>query len=322
MVTGSIFTENSATAGDGGGLAVHANADSFTITDSLFEINLSINDGGGMSTYGLVALTNVSFDSNTAHGVGGALRLVGSCDKCKFTGNTAAQTGGAVYSGGSATITDSEFRDNILYASHDARGAGVYSTTDTTIENSRFGGFGLGEDPSTRIVHHDSPAAPLVIKATHFEDNEMAAVSADYPETIWLRNCVGLEPSDISDASILGLCGSDAIGDFCFVDQRVECVDLAAGTGFTVRAGVWNDDTTESQPFTLNLPHPTTRAVLLLSGRDPTRPRPRVRLQRPDCRSAEVVRDASRQTRRRKHYTGHCERRRIRRAVIVAPELG
>ena len=120
-VTGSTFTNNANTTGDGG--AIYCYQGTVTVNDSTFVGNSAspngfgnAGDGGAIAVHvGTLTVTNSTFENNTAANGGGAIAFekVGNSaaiSDSTFIGNSAV-FGGAIYSSdfvGGVTITYTE----------------------------------------------------------------------------------------------------------------------------------------------------------------------------------------------------------------------
>ena len=124
---------------DGGGIT---NYGTLTVTNSTFSSNSAINSGGGISNNaGTLTITNSTFSGNSAGTSGGgifnsngALTITNST----FSGNSTSNDGGGIYnSNGALTITNSTFTLNTT----SANGGGILNQGGTVgIANSTFAG--------------------------------------------------------------------------------------------------------------------------------------------------------------------------------------
>ena len=123
----NIFTENSASYGNGGGVSADARSGflNLTLTNNTFTENSASYSGGGV--YADVGSGTISLAHNT------------------FTGNTASNNGGGVYAKSHAgtvnlTLTDNTFTGNSAsYSGGGGVSAKAYlGTTDLTLTNNTF----------------------------------------------------------------------------------------------------------------------------------------------------------------------------------------
>ena len=144
-ITGSTFKDNSATEGDGG--AIYNSDDTLTVNNSTFIGNTAkIGDGGAIhNEYGTLNINGSNFTNNTApnddgyggaiYNYGGTLTVTGS----KFIGNIAGtdNSGGAIYNGYNLTVNNSTFTGNT--ATND--GGAIYTGDyNLSVNNSTFTG--------------------------------------------------------------------------------------------------------------------------------------------------------------------------------------
>lgn len=113
-VTNGLFQDNQCTVGgcDGGALLVFSKA---FIRDSQFISNTAQDQGGAVSAGGMLNLTNGLFQNNrSVFGAGGALYSIGSAimTDAQFISNTSRGNGGGLYAFSTLTITNGLFQDN------------------------------------------------------------------------------------------------------------------------------------------------------------------------------------------------------------------
>jgi hypothetical protein len=147
-ISGVTIRNGSAATVGGGGIYL-ASSNVLTLTDSTVSSNVACSDcdGGGLYTISLstVVISNCSFIDNTASGrnsLGGAifnwtnsLTVVAST----FTGNTAGELGGAIYSGGfgnSVTVIDSTLSDNHVAGATTTAGAPFIGRTSACLRSA------------------------------------------------------------------------------------------------------------------------------------------------------------------------------------------
>ncbi len=139
-VTGSIFSENSATYGYGGGI-YNEMYRTLTVTGSAFSGNSASYGGGIFSEYDATAtVADCSFSGNLAtEGDGGGIfdngALLTATDT-SFSGNSAYSMGGGVYSNyGTLTVAGCTFVANSA-----ASGGGIFNYDTATVTNSTVSG--------------------------------------------------------------------------------------------------------------------------------------------------------------------------------------
>jgi predicted outer membrane repeat protein len=114
-IINALFEGNMAE--DGGAISLGGDPDTLDISHSSFVDNTTAGNGGALYlTGGEVNLTNVTFSSNEATDNGGAIYLYGANFTALHTTFTlgAANSGNALYVGGSAGITDSLLGNNLI----------------------------------------------------------------------------------------------------------------------------------------------------------------------------------------------------------------
>jgi hypothetical protein len=141
-VTGALVSDNSALTMLGGGIG-NAGAGNVTIIDSVIEDNFSGGTGGGFgdaANMGNLTVLHSLFLDNRAAGDGGGIQEGGPSTTIAystFDGNTSAgaEGGGAVFvDGGTVTVTNSVFRDNV-----GVNGGGIEDQAmSLTVTNSTF----------------------------------------------------------------------------------------------------------------------------------------------------------------------------------------
>ena len=112
--TGSTYTGN--TGAQGGAIRIDSTITSVEMTNTSFESNTAINNGGAMNAQGAVTLNACTFNNNNASAYGGAILVNASLadNSSTFTKNS-AKYGGAVYVDNKATEatgSGSTFSDN------------------------------------------------------------------------------------------------------------------------------------------------------------------------------------------------------------------
>lgn len=121
--TVNVLSNTAVGSGRGGGVYVNVSA---TITGSVFQNNLAVSQGGGLSNFsgGTVLVTNTHFIRNTSNGDGGGAWLaagtaLGEFYNTHFISNTAGGSGGGLYHGGPGQVV------NTLFARNTASGNGA-----------------------------------------------------------------------------------------------------------------------------------------------------------------------------------------------------
>ena len=166
-ITGSTGAYN------GGALYAEGNV---TIMDSTFTDNISIADGGVLYAWGgvPVSISNSVFDGSTAGftGAGGAIwAATVSVTNSTFTGSL-AYYGGAIYAS-TATIASSSFTDNSASES----GGALWSDNSATITNSTFtSNTSVNDDGGA--IHADNDATVTRSIFTGNTANEGGAIDA------------------------------------------------------------------------------------------------------------------------------------------------
>ncbi len=172
-LNGSTFSNNSAQANGGG---FHSDAGAITITNSTFTGNSGDAGGGFIAMTGVVTVTNSTFTSNPGNygggfalgadssmvaatvndsaftnnsaGYGGA--ITGSnltVNNSTFTGNTARQHAGGIFSRGTLVVNSSTLSNNTAGIQGGGSGGGIYSDFGTvTVNNSTLSGNATATD--------------------------------------------------------------------------------------------------------------------------------------------------------------------------------
>ncbi|KZX17383.1 large cysteine-rich periplasmic protein OmcB precursor [Methanobrevibacter cuticularis] len=140
-ITSSSFTNNTANIGG----AVY-NYGTMNITSSSFTNNNATNGGAVSSEGGTVSITSSNFTNNTGTGSsGGAVYNTGAnmtINNSNFTNNTATSTGGAVFNGGTVSITSSSFTNNTANIGGAVYNGGTMSITSSSFTNNTAGARG------------------------------------------------------------------------------------------------------------------------------------------------------------------------------------
>ncbi len=135
-LTNSTISSNSATVDSSGGGV--RNTGVLNITNSTFSVNDSIAGGGALyNSANTATITNTFFSGNTAN-TGGAIGNANTgtlnITNTTFSSNGSILSGGAIMSGGPATIAKTTFVGN----NSGARGGGIHNMSTMTISNSTF----------------------------------------------------------------------------------------------------------------------------------------------------------------------------------------
>lgn len=133
-ITDSQIRQNTSVNGSGGGISNHGSA---TLTASSISQNTSDLLGGGLYNAGELAASYTSFFDNVSQNGGGLADVYGSASIHEgnlFWNNTARGNGGALYSYGLSTFTNTVIKNN---SASQASTAAYYSPS-TTIEEPSF----------------------------------------------------------------------------------------------------------------------------------------------------------------------------------------
>jgi predicted outer membrane repeat protein len=185
-ITGSVFTNNSASGGEGG--AIQSYSLNLTVQSSQFGGNGASNGGAIFKRAGVLTITESSFDQNTSANNGGAIHASNDVSRAVLESNylrrnRANQSGGAVFALSEVFVFQTSFTDN------SARDGGALSVTGaldirkSTLANNRATAFGgavslaasAARDPSFSYVttHNNTvtagPGADLEIVASAFQ---------------------------------------------------------------------------------------------------------------------------------------------------------
>src|SRR5271166_1489326 len=151
-VTGSTFTDNSASAVGGG---IFNGIGTATVINCTFSNN-SAYEGGGIYSDGTATVSGSTFTSNSASVDGGGICNSGiyklgtlTVDDTTFTSNTALNDGGGIYSDGTAALTNCTVSGN---TSQDAGGglANGVGVGNLTVNNTIVAG-----NTSTETIDND-----------------------------------------------------------------------------------------------------------------------------------------------------------------------
>jgi CSLREA domain-containing protein len=161
-VIATTFTGNNSESG--GGMYVGSPSTKNAITGSNFTGNIATNYGGGLSSYGSVAISDSQFIGNQAENYyGGAISLSGTTsssvlEDSTLDGNLAVHGGGLIVYG-TLAVTGSTFLDNrALGTASNGNGGGILNQGDLDISNSTFTnnsafiGGGLFNNPGKSIL--------------------------------------------------------------------------------------------------------------------------------------------------------------------------
>ncbi|HEX2906122.1 MAG TPA: hypothetical protein VHO69_04635, partial [Phototrophicaceae bacterium] len=154
-------------ASNGGGISAYADSTIILGSSQVYN-NTATFAGGGIENWGLLTVTNSSFNRNQtwiSSSGGGAIMNYGNLDVTSawFTDNHSENNGGAIFSSGSSTIAWTTFQGNSTYYDGGAIwNSGAASLTDSTIKQNIAGYNGGG------IANHN---APLTITGGTFDHN-------------------------------------------------------------------------------------------------------------------------------------------------------
>ncbi len=167
VLTDTVVSENSATAGSGGGVRFRADGGSLSVTGTAFVGNHTTDGGGaiGLLTLGGPAAVDISlsrFDENTADGEGGALdlgTLTGTIVANRFCLNQAANGAAVRVSGAAGLWTNNRFQHNAATGFGGgirvAPGADIEVINNTFVANRAVEGGALSAtDAAVRFVNN------------------------------------------------------------------------------------------------------------------------------------------------------------------------
>ena len=155
-VSNCTLAANSATANaangyyDFGGAIFNDNG-TLAVTGSTLSDNTAVN-GGGISEFGTVTVTDCTLSGNMGTQVGGGITVAGTVNltDCTLTGNSASDVGGGVFFfSGTLTVSGSRLSSNIASDGFgNGIGGGIYSNGTLAVSGStlsdNFAGFGGG----------------------------------------------------------------------------------------------------------------------------------------------------------------------------------
>jgi predicted outer membrane repeat protein len=144
-ITGSTFTNNNASGGQGG--AIQSYEQNLTVTASTFSSNGASEGGAIFKSAAVLSITESSLDQNTSANNGGAIHVSSDVSRAVLESNylrrnRANQLGGAVFALSEVFVFQSSFADN------SAREGGALSVTGTldirksTLANNSATAFG------------------------------------------------------------------------------------------------------------------------------------------------------------------------------------
>ena len=223
-----------------------------------------MKDGGGIYVSGTSASVEIvasTLDSNTARRNGGFANVYqGSLGVTEsvIANGTAVYDGAAVYSKDTVSIANSivtgfgspeeeECYDSnhgasnfyalecSYYDSHSTFCSDQYDDFDFTAHDMCCWCGGGSATWQHNILYHTSSAAILSVDSSTFQNSELAALNAEYAETVVIRNCEGLAIIDMQGSDVLDC---DTQEGYCLADY---CTDTEIG--FEVRARVYTSDT-------------------------------------------------------------------------------
>ena len=244
-ISGSLFQNNQAVFGTGGGLYAQGMA---TIQNTQFLDNTARSFGGGVYAFATVDLSDVLFQNNQSTiGTGGGLYAGGglSLTRTQFIGNSAREGGGLTHALGSASLVNALFAENV-----------ATSTLGTAMLLTSLG---------TVDVLHNTVMGPVSGNGSAIE---VAAGSAVITNTIIAGHVIGVSNSGGSvqqDFNLFFGNGSDTqggvsggansfTGDPMFVDPSGNDYHLGAGSAAIntgTDAGVTTDIDGDARPLNL-----------------------------------------------------------------------
>jgi hypothetical protein len=161
--------------GEGGGLWLNGNANSLTITNSVFSGNTA-DAGGGIFLYDSgqpVLIQDTVISGNHANNKGGGIYLYDpsynvTIERSTLSGNTAVNQGGGLFlyhsSGGAVTLRQSTLSGN---SASSGAGAYFYDPSDPiVIENSTISGNQATNDGGGLFFYNNPPAGSDIRSAT------------------------------------------------------------------------------------------------------------------------------------------------------------
>ena len=149
---------------DGGGSYQIFNITAGTVSISGLKLSSGISAGSGAAisqTAGSLTVTGCEFANNTSSVEGGAIYAGGSLtvSSSTFTGNS-SQSGGAIRATAGLTLTNSTFSGNSATNTVGLGGA-VYATGTTAITNNTFSGNTVGSSGAGAAIDHISGTATI-----------------------------------------------------------------------------------------------------------------------------------------------------------------
>lgn len=148
----NLTLQNAYTTGAGSAIFSLKSSTTINLIGVSIVDNTSENNGGAISTAGVLNITLSNFAGNKAlgqppdatipaNGSGGAIAMESSgvltVTRTMFNGNSAVNGGGAIYSTGRASLADTVFNGNIAHSKSDYQGGGAFYNANT-------GTFALG----------------------------------------------------------------------------------------------------------------------------------------------------------------------------------
>ncbi len=255
-ITDSLFSNNSATVGDGGAIANNAQ---MTINNTTFTEN-SAGDGGAIFTNGTMTVNGSTFLDNSATGSsgpttgrGGAiynLRTLTVNDS--LLSDNSAQSGGAIENAGSLVSNDSDYISNRSTGASAQGGAINHgnSSTALSINNAEFRGNAAVNDGGAVATRNG--AAASIITNSLFSGN--AAQSTGGGGALYL----------FSDATLTNV---TIAGNFAGMDSGA--VGIVLGTVNMQNVLIWGNDAPSNPQIrntgTLNLLHTAIENLPLLN---------------------------------------------------------
>lgn len=175
-----------------------------------------------------------TFQFNSAAGSGGALYTNGdvSVQNCVFYANTASNNGGAVYSESLLSIGESTMLAHCTALS--GYGAALYSTAQTEVSDTVVQGF--DSSASDAAFHHapEDASSLLVLRRTSFQNVEILFVASSQSNTVIIYNCDSVSTNDVQLSSLL-TCEDSELGGYCAAEY---CSDATAGIEVTTHSAI------------------------------------------------------------------------------------
>jgi predicted outer membrane repeat protein len=220
-ITGSLFQNNQAVSGTGGGLYAQNIA---TIQDTQFLSNTARSSGGGMYAFAAADLTDVLFQNNqSGNATGGGLQAEGSLNlnRVQFIRNTALEGGGLSHSLNEAFLVNSLFAGNVATNS---TGMAMLLTSTGPVELVHVTIAGPAPAPGSAIeVASGSAVITNTIITGHAIGIDNAGASVQQNFNLFFGNGVDTQGSVSGGANSLN-------GDPIFANPNANDYHLSAGS--------------------------------------------------------------------------------------------